>query len=142
MNPFFLFFIGLPTLEIFLMIKIGGKVGALNTVALIFLTAIIGVYFAKLQGIHTLRSGMVNLYQNKLPVYEILSGASIAVAALLLIVPGFFTDFLGFLILIPFSRKLIFSIALKNKNSTNTKNKNNTIDGKIVDTKDELYNNR
>ena len=138
MNPFFLFFIGLPTLEIFLMIKIGGKVGALNTVALIFLTAIIGVYFAKLQGIHTLRSGMVNLYQNKLPVYEILSGASIAVAALLLIVPGFFTDFLGFLILIPFSRKLIFSIALKNKNSTNTKNKNNTIDGEIVDKKDEL----
>ena len=138
MNPFFLFFIGLPTLEIFLMIKIGGKVGALNTVALIFLTAIIGVYFAKLQGIHTLRSGMVNLYQNKLPVYEILSGASIAVAALLLIVPGFFTDFLGFLILIPFSRKLIFSIALKNKNSTNTKNKNNTIDGEIVDKEDEL----
>ena len=78
MNPFFLLFIGLPALEIFLLIKIGGQVGALNTVALIFLTAIIGIYFAKLQGIQTLKSGMVNLYQNKMPVYEIMSGASIA----------------------------------------------------------------
>ena len=98
MNTFFLLFIGLPTLEIFLMIKIGGKVGALNTVALVFLTAIIGVYFAKLQGMQTLKSGMVNLYQNKLPLYELLSGASIAIACLLLIIPGFFTDFIGFLI--------------------------------------------
>ena len=116
MNSFFLLFIGLPALEIFLMIKMGGKIGALNTIALIFLTAIIGVYFAKLQGIQTLRSGMVNLYQNKLPVYEILSGASIAVAALLLIIPGFFTDLIGFLLLMPFTRKIIFSIALKKKN--------------------------
>ena len=92
MNPFFLLFIGLPALEIFLLIKIGGQVGALNTVALIFLTAIIGIYFAKLQGIQTLKSGMVNLYQNRMPVYEIMSGASIAFAALLLIIPGFFTD--------------------------------------------------
>ena len=98
MNSFFLIFIGLPALEIFLILKVGSKVGALNVVALIILTAIIGVYFAKLQGIQTLKSGMVNLYQNKLPVYELLSGASIAVAALLLIIPGFFTDFIGFLI--------------------------------------------
>ena len=77
MNPFFIFFIALPALEIFLFIKIGGQVGALNTVALIFLTAIIGVYFAKLQGIQTLKSGMINLYQNKMPIYEIMSGASI-----------------------------------------------------------------
>jgi len=137
MNPFFLLFIGLPTLEIFLMIKIGGKVGALNTIALIFLTAIIGVYFAKLQGIRTIKAGMVDLYQNKLPVYEILTGASIAIAALLLMLPGFFTDTVGFLLLIPFTRKLIFNLTLK-KNKNNFGNKKNTIDGEIVDKKDEL----
>ena len=139
MNPFFILFIGLPALEIFLMIKIGGEVGALNTIALIFLTAIVGVYFARLQGIQTLKSGMVNLYQNKLPVYEMLSGASIAIAALLLIIPGFFTDFVGFLLLIPFTRKIIFNISLKNKNKINTNNNTRTIDGEIVDKKkDEL----
>jgi UPF0716 protein FxsA len=136
MNSFFLFFIGLPTLEIYIMIKMGGKIGAINTVSLIFLTAIIGVYFAKLQGIQTLRSGMINLYQNKIPVYEILSGASIAIASLLLIVPGFFTDFIGFLLLIPFTRRIIFSIALKK--SVKENNKKNTIDGEIIDKKDEL----
>jgi len=138
MNSFFLLFIGLPTLEIFLMIKVGGKVGALNTIALIFLTAVIGVYFAKLQGMQTLRAGMVNLYQNKLPVYEILSGASIAIAALLLILPGFFTDFIGFLILIPFTRKVIFSIALRNKSKIDLNKKEETVDGEIIDKKDEL----
>jgi len=139
MNPFFLIFIGLPALEIFLMIKIGAKVGALNTIALIFLTAIIGIYFAKLQGIQTLKSGMVNLYQNKLPVNELLSGASIAVAALLLIIPGFFTDFLGFLLLVPFTRKVIFALVLKKKKKLDTKNKENIIDGEVIDrNKDEL----
>ncbi len=139
MNTFFILFIGLPALEIFLMIKVGGKIGALNTIALIFLTAILGIYFAKLQGMKTIKSGMVNLYQNRLPVYEILSGASIAIAALLLIIPGFFTDFLGFLILIPFTRKIIFNIALKDKNKININNKDDAIDGEIVDKKkDEL----
>jgi UPF0716 protein FxsA len=138
MNSFFLLFIGIPVLEIFLMIKIGGKVGALNTIALIFFSAIIGVYFAKLQGIQTLKSGMINLYQNKLPIYELLSGASIAVAALLLIVPGFFTDVIGFILLIPFTRKIMLKIVLKNKNKNNVKNKDNTIDGEIVDKKDEI----
>ena len=139
MNPFFLLFIGLPALEIFLMIKIGGAVGAFNTVLLIFLTAIVGVYFAKLQGIQTLKSGMVNLYQNKLPVYEILSGASIAIAALLLIIPGFFSDLIGFLFLIPFTRKIIFRITIRNKNEVKVKSKHDTIDGEIVDEKkDEL----
>ena len=136
MNSFFLLFIGLPALEVFLMIKIGVKVGTLYTVFLIFLTAIIGMYFAKLQGIKTLRSGMVNFYQNKIPVYEILSGASIAIASLLLIVPGFFTDFIGFLLLIPFTRRIIFSIALKK--SVKENNKKNTINGEIIDKKDEL----
>ena len=136
MNSFFLLFIGLPTLEIYIMIKVGGKIGAINTVSLIFLTAIIGVYFAKLQGIQTLRSGMINLYQNKIPVYEILSGASIAIASLLLIVPGFFTDFIGFLLLIPFTRRIIFSIALKKSVKKNYKK--DTIDGEIIDKQDEL----
>ncbi len=135
MNPFFVIFIGIPAIEIFLLIKIGAQIGALNTVALIFLTAIIGVYFAKLQGIQTLKSGMVNLYQNRMPIYEIMSGASIAIAALLLIVPGFFTDLIGFLLLIPFTRKILFSISLKNKNKTQTKNQNKTIDGEIVEDK-------
>ena len=139
MNPFFILFIGLPALEIFLMIKIGGQVGALNTVALIFLTAIIGIYFAKLQGVQTLKSGMINLYQNKMPLYEIVSGASIAIAALLLMIPGFFTDLIGFLLLIPFTRKIIFSLTLKNKSYSNTKDQNKTIDGEIVENKkDEL----
>ena len=139
MNPFFLLFIGLPALEIFLMIKIGSAVGAFNTVILIFLTAVIGIYFAKLQGIQTLKSGMVNLYQNKLPIYEMLSGASIAIAALLLIIPGFFTDFIGLLFLIPLTRKVIFSVAIKNKNRVNIKKKGDAIEGEIVDKKkDEL----
>ena len=139
MNPFFILFIALPALEIFLFIKVGGEVGALNTVALIFLTAIIGVYFAKLQGIQTLKSGMVNLYQNKMPIYEIMSGASIAIAALLLIIPGFFTDLIGFLLLIPFSRRIIFSLVLKNKSQPVVNREDGTIDGEIVDhKKDEL----
>ena len=139
MNPFFLLFIGLPALEIFLMIKIGGAVGAFNTVILIFLTAVIGLYFARLQGIQTLKSGMVNLYQNKMPIYEMLSGASIAVAALLLIIPGFFTDFIGFLFLIPFTRKIVFNIALKNKKKNGMNKKRDDIEGEIVDKKkDEL----
>ena len=138
MNSFFLLFIGLPVLEVFLMIKIGGKIGALNTITLIFLTAIIGLYLAKSQGIRTLRSGMLNLYQNKIPVYEILSGASIAIGALLLIFPGFLTDFIGFILLVPFTRKIILSISLKKNKKKNYHNKNETIDGEIIDKKDEL----
>ena len=135
MNPFFIIFIGLPAGEIFLLIKIGGQIGALNTIALIFLTAIIGIYFAKLQGIQTLKSGAINLYQNKIPIYEILSGASIAIAALLLIVPGFFTDFVGFLLLIPFTRKILLSFTFKNKLKQEEKKVNETIEGEIVDKK-------
>ena len=102
MNTFFLIFIVLPALEIFLMIKIGGEIGAFNTILLIFLTAFIGVYYARIQGIHTLKSVIVNLYQNKMPIYELISGASIALAAILLIIPGFVTDIVGFLLLFPF----------------------------------------
>ena len=135
MNPFFIIFIGIPALEIFLLIKIGGEIGALNTVILIFLTAIIGIYFAKLQGIQTLKSGMVNLYQNKMPIYEMMTGASIAIAALLLIIPGFFTDLIGFLLLIPFTRRILFSLTIKNKQNARTEDHNKTIDGEIVDDK-------
>ena len=139
MIPFFLLFICLPALEVYLLIKIGGQVGALNTLGLIFLTAIIGLYFAKHQGLQTLRTGMINLYQNKIPVYEMMSGASIAFAALLLIVPGFFTDFMGFLLLMPFTRKILFSLVLKNKTKNDIKSQNKTIDGEIIDNKkDEL----
>ena len=137
MNPFFIIFIGIPALEVFILIKVGGQIGALNTIALIFLTALIGIYIAKLQGIQTLKSGMLNLYQNKIPIYEIMSGASIAIAALLLIMPGFLTDSIGFLLLIPFTRKILFSVTLKKK-SRDTKDQK-TIDGEIIDNqKDDL----
>ena len=139
MNPLFIIFICLPALEIYLFIKVGGQVGALNTVALIFLTAIIGLYFAKHQGIQTLKSGMINLYQNKIPIYEMMSGASIALAALLLIVPGFFTDFMGFLLLVPITRNILLKLALRKKIKNEDKSQNKTIDGEIIENnKDEL----
>ncbi len=141
MNSLFLLFIGIPAVEIFLMIKIGGKIGALNTISLIFLTAIIGIYFAKLEGIKTIRSGAMNLYQNKIPIYEIISGATIAVAALLLIIPGFFTDTVGFLFLIPFTRKILINSFVKKKNPKKDQENTNILDGEIIkdkDNKDEL----
>ena len=140
MNSFFLVFIGLPALEIFLMIKIGGEIGALNTISLIFLTAIIGIYYARVQGIQTLRSGLTNIYHNKAPIYEIMSGASIAFAALLLIIPGFFTDFVGFLLLIPLTRKIIFRIIVRKRVESHPEKKgDNTIDAEIINKdKDEL----
>ena len=139
MNPFFLLFIGLPALEIYLFIEVGGQIGGLNTLVLIYFTANVGLYFAKLQGIQTLKSGMVNVYQNKIPIYEMISGASIAVAALLLIIPGFFTDFVGFFLLIPFTRKILFNIALKDQKKDRVKTQSKTIDGEIIDNKkDEL----
>jgi len=137
MNSFFLLFIGVPALEVFLMIKIGGKIGALNTVSLIFLTAIIGLYFAKLEGMKTMRSGVMNLYQNKIPIYEIISGASIAIAALFLIIPGFFTDTIGFLLLIPFTRKILISFFIKKNTTSNNQEDINTLDGEIIEDKNK-----
>ena len=138
MNTVLLLIIAIPAVEIFLMIKIGQNIGALSTIGLIFLTAVIGVYFAKLEGVNTLRSGINNLYKNKIPIYEMMSGASIAFAALLLIIPGFITDFLGFLLLIPFTRKKIISLFLKKKRSVT--DKKDYIDGEILDRdkKDDL----
>ena len=137
MNSFFLLFIGVPALEVFLMIKIGGKIGALNTVSLIFLTAIIGLYFAKLEGIKTMRSGVMNLYQNKIPVDEMVSGASIAIAALFLIIPGFFTDTIGFLLLIPFTRKILINFFIKKKTISKNQEDINTLDGEIIEDKNK-----
>ena len=139
MNTFLLIFIVLPALEIFYD-KNWFRNRALSTLALIFLTAFLGVFFARVQGIQTLKSGLVNLYQNKAPVYELISGTSIAFAAVLLIIPGFLTDLIGFILLIPFTRKILFKIILKNKTEIDKqKEKIETIDGEIVKKeKDEL----
>ena len=101
MNAVILFIIGIPAIEIYLMIKVGGIIGALNTILLIFFTAITGVYFARLAGLNTLRSGLSQMIKNEIPIYEIISGAALAFAALLLIIPGFLTDIVGFLLIIP-----------------------------------------
>ena len=137
MNTILISIIALPIIEILLFIKIGENIGALNTILLIILTAFIGVYFARIQGIKTLKSGFINLYQNKLPIYEIFSGASIAVAAMFLIIPGFFTDMIGFILLIPLTRKLILSIIMRRSDKKNQNNK--IIEAEIIDEKkDEL----
>jgi len=137
MNTILISIIAIPIIEILLFIKIGENIGAINTILLIFFTAIVGVYFARIQGIKTIKSGFINIYQNKLPIYEILSGASIAVAAIFLILPGFFTDSIGFLLLVPLTRKLLLYPIMK---KSEVKNKNdNTIDAEIIeDKKDEL----
>ena len=122
------------------MIKIGAEIGAFNTLALIFLTALVGIFYARLQGMQTLKSGLINLYQNRIPIYELISGASIAFAALLLIIPGFLTDVVGFILLIPITRNILLKIIFKNKTVINKQeNKVDTIDGEIIkNDKDEL----
>ena len=137
MNTILISIIAIPIIEILLFIKIGENIGAINTILLIIFTAIVGVYFARIQGIRTIKSGFINIYQNKLPIYEILSGASIAIAAVLLITPGFFTDTMGFLLLIPITRKLLlYPIINKNKNQTK---EDGTIEAEIIEEKkDEL----
>ena len=137
MNTILISIIAIPIIEILLFIKIGENIGAINTILLIFLTAVVGIYFARIQGVRTIKSGFVNIYQNKLPVYEILSGASIAIAAVFLIIPGFFTDFIGFLLLIPMTRKILLSPILR-KSETQKKN-DKIIEAEIIDEKkDEL----
>ena len=109
MNSIFLAIILVPIIEIYLLIKIGSQIGAITTILLIFSTAVVGVYYAKYEGLNTLKSGFAQLSKNETPAYEVISGAAIAFAALLLIIPGFATDFIGFLLIFPFSRKLIFN---------------------------------
>ena len=112
MNSLLLLFISIPLIEIYLFIKVGSFIGAFNTISLILITAIIGIVYARYEGFNTLKSGMSQLVKNQLPVYEIISGAALAFAALLLILPGFATDFLGFLLIFPPTRKLLFKKAL------------------------------
>ena len=123
MNAVLLFIICIPLIEIYLMIKVGGVIGAFNTIFLIFFTAITGVYFARLAGLNAIRSGFNQLIKNEIPIYEIISGAALAFAALLLILPGFLTDLIGFLLIIPITRKFFISsisFKLKNKKINNS----------------------
>ena len=137
MNTILLLIIALPVIEIFIMIKVGQNIGALNTIMLIFLTAVIGLYFARIQGLTTLKAGLTNIYKNQTPINELFSGASIAVAAMLLIIPGFLTDFIGFLLLIPLTRNLIISPLVK-KNEFK-KRKEDILEAEVIDEKkDEL----
>ena len=115
MNTVLLLIILIPILEIYLFIKIGSQIGAFTTISLIFVTAIIGVYYARYEGLNTLRSGVSQIYKNQMPLFELMSGAALAVAAFLLILPGFATDLLGFLIIFPFTRKIIFNLFTKTK---------------------------
>jgi len=137
MNTLLLLIIGLPILEIAVMIKIGQQIGTFNTILIIFFTAIVGIYYAKVEGLNTIKSGMINLYKNKIPFYEILSGASIAIAAILLILPGFISDAVGFLLLFPLTRKIIISLWLKNKYKDNSQDQEEIIDAEIIEEKKE-----
>ena len=129
MNAIFLFIIAIPLIEIYLMIKVGGAIGALNTILLIFFTAVTGIYFAKMAGLSAIRSGFGQLVKNEIPMYEIISGAALTFAALLLIVPGFFTDFIGFLLIIPVTRKLFITILSSKIKNKKFNNKDDIIEG-------------
>ena len=136
MNTVLVAIILVPVIEIFLFIKIGAEIGAFSTISLIFITAILGIIYARYEGLNTLKSGFTQLVKNELPAYEIISGAAIAFAALLLIIPGFATDVIGFILIIPFTRKLIlknFSSKFKVKEKTNR----NFIDGEYEDIENE-----
>ncbi len=136
MNTIFLIIILIPVVEIYLFIKIGSEIGAITTILLVFTTAIIGVYYAKYEGLNTLRSGFIQLSKNQTPAYEVVSGAAIAIAAVLLIIPGFATDVFGFLLIFPLSRKFIFS-KFKNKINKNDNSKKDFIEGDFEDIEDE-----
>jgi len=138
MNTLFFIIIVLPILEIALMIKIGEQIGALNTILMIMLTAAVGIFYARIEGLNTLKSGLLNIYRNKIPFYEIISGASIAIAAIFLILPGFITDAIGFLLLFPFTRRLIIGHWVANKQNQNVSREEEIIDAEIIeDTKEK-----
>ena len=136
MNSILLAIILIPVVEIYLFIKIGSEIGAIITILLIFITAIVGVYYAKYEGLNTLRSGFIQLSKNQTPAYEVISGAAIAFAALLLIIPGFATDILGFLLIFPVTRKFFFNI-FKKKINSEEKEKKNFIEGDFEDIEDD-----
>ena len=136
MNTALLLIILIPILEIYLFIKIGNQIGAFTTISLIFVTAIIGVFYARFEGLNNLRSGASQLYKNQIPLFELMSGAALAIAAFLLILPGFATDILGFLIIFPLTRKIIFYILAK-KNRGEKHIKDDLIEGEYVDKDNE-----
>ena len=136
MNTVLLAIILVPIIEIYLFIKIGTQIGAFNTISLIFITALIGIFYARYEGLNTLKSGFSQLVKNELPAYEIISGAAIAFAALLLIIPGFATDIIGFLIIFPFTRKIIFG-KISSKIEKKRSEKNHFIDGEFEDIEDD-----
>jgi len=135
MNAILLLIICIPLIEIYLLIKVGGMVGAFNTIFLIFFTAITGVYFARLAGLNAIRSGFNQLIKNEVPVYEIISGAALAFAALLLIIPGFLTDLIGFLLIIPITRKFFISAISFKLKKKNINNNEDIIEGSIDENK-------
>ena len=136
MNTLILSIILVPAVEIYLFIKIGSQIGAFSTIFLVFFTAVVGVYYAKYEGINTLRSGMVQIIKNQIPAHELISGAAIAFAAVLLIIPGFATDFIGFLLIIPITRKLILGRFNKKFENKETK-KSDFIEGEFEDIEDD-----
>ena len=136
MNTALLLIILIPILEIYLFIKIGSQIGAFTTISLIFFTAIIGVFYARYEGLNTLRSGVSQLYKNQMPLFELMSGAALAVAAILLILPGFATDILGFLIIFPLTRKIFFNFLAKRK-KTEAYVKDDLIEGEYEDKDNE-----
>ena len=133
MNTVLLLILLLPIIEIYLFIKIGSQIGAFNTISLIFITAIIGIYYAKYEGLNTLRSAINQIVKNEIPIYEIVSGAALAFASLLLILPGFLTDIIGFLIIFPWTRKILFRRISKK----NYKKNKNFIEGEYEDIDDK-----
>ena len=132
MNTVLLLIILIPILEIYLFIKIGSQIGAFTTIFLIFVTAIIGVYYARYEGLNTLKSGVTQIYKNQMPLFELMSGAALAIAAFLLILPGFATDLLGFLIIFPLTRKIIFQL-LSKKTKSKVHIKDDLIEGEYED---------
>ena len=136
MNSIFLAIVLVPAIEIYLLIKIGSQIGAITTILLIFTTAIVGVYYAKYEGLNTLKSGFLQLRKNEYPTYEVISGAAIAFAALLLIIPGFATDIIGFLLIFPFSRKIILNQFTKKKKHSNDLKKD-YIEGEFQDIEED-----
>ena len=134
------FIIGIPLIEIYLMIKVGGVIGAFNTIFLIFFTAITGIYFARLAGLNAIRSGFNQLLKNEIPIYEIISGAALAFAALLLIIPGFLTDLIGFLLIIPVTRKFFISFISSKFKNKKTYDNEDIIEGNIDENQEEQNN--
>ena len=135
MNSLFILIIGIPLLEIFLFIKVGSYIGAFNTISLIIITAFVGIFYARYEGFNTMKSGISQLMRNEIPIYEMISGAALAFAAILLILPGFATDLLGFLLIFPLTRKIFLQKFSKNVKSKNNLN-NNVIEGEFEDKED------